>query len=563
MIAPPYAAPGPRPARLSTSRSGSNVSSLSCPPASSALRPSPSTKRSATGWASSGNTSGWIATALVQLSAHSPRLHVTQVNDGGRAPDSPTTTASRSSVRAWRRSARETSSGCGGSRTWGVPARPTGQRSRPRRVGALLATPLSVGGQPLGFMALMTERAREWSDEEVSRLQLVAGMVASALLRQELRPLPPEQRRPQRCGAGLALGEGGRARPHRQDRSSATRRGRGLRRSSAAARPTSAINYLDACRAAVGHDPAAADVVRGIEGVLAGDGVRGFRTEYGSPPGNGWRWDELVIEPLRVPQGGAVVMLTDATARKRAELEAEAHRAEAAHAARGATLGELAAGLAHELNQPLAAILTNVQASQRLLASEPLRLELLRDIMKDIAADDVRAAEIIRRMRALLKKGQRDVQPLDLSQLAGDVLRLVASDAILRRVRIHPQLEPDLPGIVGDRVELQQVILNLVVNGLESMSADRTRAPPPDHPHRAAGHRLDRGHGAGHRSGHLGRDPGPDLRALLLDQARRSGHGALHLPLHRGSAQWEAGGFEQSGRGRDLQLRPPGGRNTE
>jgi signal transduction histidine kinase len=229
-------------------------------------------------------------------------------------------------------------------------------------------------------------------------------------------------------------------------------------------------NYLDACRAAVGHENVAGDVVRGIERVLAGDGNDEFRTEYGSTPANAWRWDELIVEPLRVPQGGAVVMLTDATARKRAELEAEAHRAEAAHAARGATLGELAAGLAHELNQPLAAILTNVQASQRLLSSEPLRTELLRDIMNDIAADDVRAAEIIRRMRALLKKGQRDVQPLDLSQLAADVLRLVASDAILRRVRVHSQLEPDLPGIVGDRVQLQQVILNLVVNGLESMS---------------------------------------------------------------------------------------------
>jgi signal transduction histidine kinase len=104
--------------------------------------------------------------------------------------------------------------------------------------------------------------------------------------------------------------------------------------------------------------------VHGIERVLASEGSGEFRTEYGSTPGNGWRWDELVIEPLRVPQGGAVVMLSDASARKRAELEAEAHRAEAAHAARGATLGELAAGLAHELNQPLAAILTT-QASQR------------------------------------------------------------------------------------------------------------------------------------------------------------------------------------------------------
>jgi C4-dicarboxylate-specific signal transduction histidine kinase len=164
------------------------------------------------------------------------------------------------------------------------------------------------------------------------------------------------------------------------------------------------------------------------------------------------------------------VSLTDSTARKRAEVEAQLHRAEAAHASRAATLGELAAGLAHELNQPLAAILTNVQASRQLLRTQPTRIELMREILDDIAADDVRAAEIIRRMRALLKKGEMDVQPLDLNELARDVLHLVASDAILRRTRIHPQFEPDLPGISGDRVQLQQVILNLVVNGLEAMS---------------------------------------------------------------------------------------------
>jgi two-component system sensor kinase FixL len=73
-------------------------------------------------------------------------------------------------------------------------------------------------------------------------------------------------------------------------------------------------------------------------------------------------------------------------------------------------------------------------------------------------------------MRALLVKGQMDVQPLDLNELLGDVLRLVASDAILRRIRVHRRAEPDLPGITGDRVQLQQVILNLVVNGLEAMS---------------------------------------------------------------------------------------------
>ncbi len=409
-------------------------------------------------------------TALVQLSAHSPRLHVTQVNDrrtGSRLADYYSIQELGACVAAI----------CQGDvvRLRRVAdLGPAGEADRATlqaaAVGSLLATPLSVGGQPLGFMALMMERERDWSDEEASRLQLIAGSVAGALLRRNAeRSLRSSDALSGAVLASLSarvavLNRTGRIfRVNQAWQGAATVIGGG----------TAEVgdNYLDACRAAVGQDPAAADVVRGLERVLAGEEGSGFRTEYGSSPGNGWRWDELVIEPLRAPQGGAVVMLTDATGRKRAELEAEAHRAEAAHAARGATLGELAAGLAHELNQPLAAILTNVQASQRLLTSEPLRTELLRDIMNDIAADDVRAAEIIRRMRALLKKGQRDVQPLDVNQLTGDVLRLVASDAILRRVRVHPHLEHDLPGIVGDRVQLQQVILNLVVNGLESMSA--------------------------------------------------------------------------------------------
>ncbi|HEU4523524.1 MAG TPA: ATP-binding protein [Gemmatimonadales bacterium] len=427
-------------------------------------------------------------TALVQLSAHSPRLHVTQVNDrrtGTRLADyygiqelgACVAAISQGEVVRLRRIADLGSAGEADRRTLEAAG-----------VRALLATPLSVASQPLGFLALMTERERAWSDEQISRLQLIAGMVAGSLLRRNSdRSLRSSDALSGAVLASLSarvavLDRNGRiVRVNQAWQGFATVIGGG--------KAEVGDNYLDACRAAVVHDAAAADVVRGIESVLSGEGASGFRTEYGSSPGNGWRWDELVVEPLRVAQGGAVVMLTDATVRKRAELEAEAHRAEAAHAARGATLGELAAGLAHELNQPLAAILTNVQASQRLLGSEPLRMELLRDIMNDIAADDVRAAEIIRRMRALLTKGQRDVQPLDLSQLAGDVLRLVASDAILRRVRIHSRLEPDLPGIVGDRVQLQQVILNLVVNGLESMSdvapgqrhlTIRTGQPDPD-----------------------------------------------------------------------------------
>jgi C4-dicarboxylate-specific signal transduction histidine kinase len=229
-------------------------------------------------------------------------------------------------------------------------------------------------------------------------------------------------------------------------------------------------SYLDVCRAAASSGPASQEMAQGIEAVLAGGHPSGFRMEYPSPLPSGERWHELAVQPLQCPEGGAVLTFADCTARKRAELEAQVHWAGAVHATRAATLGEMSAGLAHELNQPLAAILTNVHASLRILAVRPLQVELLREILEDIAADDLRASEIIRRMRAFLKKGQTEVEPLDLTDLARGVVGLVASDAILRRARIHPHLEPGLPRVSGDRVQLQQVILNLVVNGLEAMA---------------------------------------------------------------------------------------------
>lgn len=132
-------------------------------------------------------------------------------------------------------------------------------------------------------------------------------------------------------------------------------------------------------------------------------------------------------------------------------------------------LGELSGSLAHELNQPLAAILSNAQAALRLLAEEPIDLGEVREIVRDIIADDKRASEIIRRLRLLLTKGEINQQPLDMNQVVLDVLKLVRADLQSHGVVVETDLQPDLPRVSGDNVQLQQVLLNLVMNASEAV----------------------------------------------------------------------------------------------
>jgi signal transduction histidine kinase len=164
--------------------------------------------------------------------------------------------------------------------------------------------------------------------------------------------------------------------------------------------------------------------------------------------------------------------------RKQGELEAQRLRQDLAHIGRVSAMGELTASLAHELNQPLTAILTNAQAAQRLLAADRVDLPEVREILSDIVADDKRAGEVIRRLRVLLKKGDLEFVPLELNDVVSEVAWLVRSDAIIRSVSMTVDLAADLPSVRGDRVQLQQVVLNLVLNGLEAMrepcAGDRT-----------------------------------------------------------------------------------------
>jgi PAS domain S-box-containing protein len=165
-------------------------------------------------------------------------------------------------------------------------------------------------------------------------------------------------------------------------------------------------------------------------------------------------------------------VLTDITPHKQAELEVQQQRQLLTHLTRVATLGELSGALAHELNQPLTSILSNAQAALRFLTREPVDLTELREILMDIAEDDRRAGEVIRRLRALLRKGETARQPLDVNEIVGDVLRLAHSELIGHGVTVTTQLTPALPRVPGDRVALQQVLLNLIVNACDAMRLD-------------------------------------------------------------------------------------------
>ena len=172
-------------------------------------------------------------------------------------------------------------------------------------------------------------------------------------------------------------------------------------------------------------------------------------------------------------------VFANALSRKQGELEAVRLRQDLAHIGRVSALGELTASLAHELSQPLTAILNNAHAAQFLVEDDVVDLGKLREIrviLSDIVADDERATAVINGLRALLKKGEPEFVPLDLNEIVTEVAWLMRSDTIMRKVSMSLELSSDIPNARGDRVQLQQVVLNLVLNGLEAMREPYTGA---------------------------------------------------------------------------------------
>jgi len=228
-------------------------------------------------------------------------------------------------------------------------------------------------------------------------------------------------------------------------------------------------HHLDFHRAAsaAGHQWARA-AAAGLESVIRGVQPT-FVLEYEAAPD---RWFLMRVVPLERPEGGAVATYTDVSERRHAELEAQRMRGELAHVSRVSTMGALTASLAHQLNQPLTGVLTNAQAAQRFLQSPRPDLGEVRASLSDIVNDSRRARDVIVRVRELLSKSDGSREDVDLRSIVNDVVRVVTSDAIIRDAAIDLQLGVSPALVHGDRVQLQQVVLNLIVNALEAV-ADR------------------------------------------------------------------------------------------
>lgn len=219
------------------------------------------------------------------------------------------------------------------------------------------------------------------------------------------------------------------------------------------------------------------------------DARRPFEMEYRLRRHDGeYRWIVDTGVPRFSPDGGFVGYVgsaVDITARKQGE-ERSRH---VAQLERLASMGQLAAAIAHELSQPLTSIMINAEAAQRLMDSSDPPLAQLREIISDISRDDKYASDVINRVRGFSPKAKGRMEPLDLNSAVADALHLVAYEARRRTVQVRTELAQGLPIVLGDRTQLQQVLVNLAINAMQAMANTprsncyltlRTRSGPDD-----------------------------------------------------------------------------------
>jgi signal transduction histidine kinase len=181
-------------------------------------------------------------------------------------------------------------------------------------------------------------------------------------------------------------------------------------------------------------------------------------------------WQIALITAVILLQAGLISALLNSRHRRRlAEVQSRQRMAELARVIRFSTAGELTGSIAHEINQPLGAIMTNAETADAILKSPTPDIAELKDIVKDILKDDRRVSEVIRRMKSLLTKAPFELKSLDLNDVAREAIEFLSTLAVARKAELVSGITPDALPILGDRIQLQQVILNLVVNGIDAM----------------------------------------------------------------------------------------------
>ena len=185
-----------------------------------------------------------------------------------------------------------------------------------------------------------------------------------------------------------------------------------------------------------------------------------------------YRWEIMSVIAVILVQAGLIsILLHERGKRSKAEFEARHRMTELAHVNRQATAGELSSSIAHELNQPLGAILTNTETAELILNSPTPDLDEVKEILADIKRDDLRANEVIRRMRSFLKRAPYEDRDIDLNDAMSEVFDFISVQASARNVALYLSPSPEPLRVKGDPVQLQQVILNLIVNSMDAMSS--------------------------------------------------------------------------------------------
>jgi two-component system sensor kinase FixL len=203
--------------------------------------------------------------------------------------------------------------------------------------------------------------------------------------------------------------------------------------------------------------------------VLNGERPR-FELEYTSSLHGSVESYVMIVERLARAEGGAVVTCRNVTARRRVQKENREQRNQLLHLSRVQALGHLSGAFAHELHQPLTAILGNAEVARTMIKQRPANLKAISEILDDIVADDQRASDVIERLRTLLKRRENRFQEVDIAAVVSEVLALARSELIARHIDATAVVDQDLPPVWGDKVQLQQVLLNLILNACEAMS---------------------------------------------------------------------------------------------